>query len=340
MKATATAPANIAFIKYWGKKDDELRLPINSSISMNLSEAHTTTTVEFKWGLKQDQVIFLGDENSSKLTRPLLFGRNYESKEALRVIKHLDRFRKIAKLNLKAEVVTRNNFPRSTGVASSASGFAALTVAAASALGLKLSEKELTIFARLGSGSACRSIPDGFVIWEAGKSSETSFAQSLYPESYWDLCDILVIVKTSAKKVSSTVGMELAKTSPFFTSRLLSLPLRIEKVRTALKKKNFRLLGETIEEECVNMHAVMMTQTPPLFYWNGATLEIIKAVREWREGMLPVYFTVDAGPNVHLICESKYQDVVLNKVKQIKDIERIIVNKPASGTHLVYKHLF
>lgn len=326
MKATAIAPANIALIKYWGKQDEKLRLPTNSSVSMNLSKAQTITTVEFSKKYAADRVEFVGETASAQ--------------EIRRIIEQLVRLRKKASNSSKARVVTKNNFPKSAGIAASASGFAALTVAGAAALGLKLSEKDLTIFARFGSGSACRSIPDGFVLWEEGKSSETSFARSLYPPDYWDLRDILVIAKNPVKKVSTSEGMGLVKTSPFFTSRLLSLPQRLEKIERALKKKDFTLLGATIEKECLNMHAVMMTQTPPLFYWNGMTMEIMKAVQDWREEGLPVYFTIDAGPNVHLICEAKSKDALLKKIKDLGGIERVIINKPARGAHLTGEHLF
>lgn len=341
MKATATAPANIAFIKYWGKKDEELRLPMNSSISMNLSDAYTITTVEFFKDVFTDEVVFLDDlqyKMQHVHENVLLPGR--QKKERQRVVDFLDRLRAKVGVKLKAKVFTKNNFPKSSGVASSASGFAALTLAAASALELNLTEKELTILARIGSGSACRSIPDGFVIWEEGKSSETSYSRSLYPADYWDLRDILIIVKNPVKKIPTTVGMEAVKTSPFFTSRLLSLPLRMKKVMAALKSKDFGLLGQTLEEECVNMHAVMMTQSPPLFYWNTVTLEIIKTVQQWRDEGVEVYFTIDAGPNVHLICENKNEKAVRSKIRELKDVERVIVNKPARGAHLVNTHLF
>ena len=137
MKATAIAPSNIAFIKYWGKKDDELRIPANGSISMNLSGLYTTTTVEFATKYKSDSVI--------------IDGKNLKY-EAKRVVVQLDRVRNIANLILRAKVVSKNNFPNSTGLSSSASGMAALTVAASNAAGLKLPEKDLSILARLGSG--------------------------------------------------------------------------------------------------------------------------------------------------------------------------------------------
>ena len=169
MKATAIAPSNIAFIKYWGVKDEILRLPKNGSISMNLSNLLTTTTVEFNSNLTEDEISI----NETK-----------ESKEQNRVEEHLDRIRKLANLSQKAKVVSQNNFPTATGLSSSASGFAALSLAGAKAAGLNLSEKDLSILARQGSGSACRSIPDGFTEWLDGDTSETSYAVSLFPPDY------------------------------------------------------------------------------------------------------------------------------------------------------------
>ncbi len=302
MKATAIAPANIAFIKYWGRKDAKLRLPYNPSISMNLSECVTTTTVEFSRDFEADSVT--------------------EGFGTERILKHIDRMRKLAGSNEKVRVITQNSFPKSTGIASSASGFAALTVAAAAALGLTLSEKELTMLARLGSGSACRSIPDGFVKWEG------EFAYSLYPPDYWDLRDILVIIENKAKDVSSSAGHDAAPTSPLFQKRLQALPSRIARCEHALRTKDFIALGQVIEEDCLDMHRVMQTQTPPLYYWNENTKQVM---RDIKKSGLPAYFTIDAGPNVHVICEAKDEKRVVECLKNWK----IIVNKPAEGAHLV-----
>lgn len=301
-KATAVALANIAFIKYWGKKDAKLRLPLNPSISMNLSECTTTTTVEFSKDFNEDSVS--------------------EGFDKQRIVEHIDRLRKIAKSDARVRVMTENNFPKSAGVASSASGFAALTVATAAALGLKLSEKEVSAFARLGSGSACRSIPDGFVKWEG------EFAYSLYPPEYWDLRDILVIVESKKKKVSSSQGHENVTSSPFFAKRLEALPARIGRLEKALEDKNFREFGEVIEEECLEMHHVMQTQEPPLYYWNEETKKIMQIIQERR---VPAYFTIDAGPNVHIICEGKDEEKVTKYFKKYS----LIVNKPERGAHIV-----
>lgn len=326
MKATAKAPANIAFIKYWGRKDEVLRLPSNDSVSMNLSEVFTVTTVEFFDKLRKDEI--------------QLKGKELDEKEKERISDHLDRVRNLAGVKTRAQIVTENNFPTGTGIASSASGFAALTVAAASAIGLKLSEKQLSIIARQGSGSACRSIPSGFVEWRSGNSNETSFAHSLFSSDWWNLRDVIVLVGETPKKISSAEGHVLAESSPFYQTRILNMRKKIEKVKKAIKDRNFITLGETIEEETLNMHAVMMTSSIALIYWSPKTLEIILAVKKWRDEGLLVYFTIDAGPNVHLICQEKDEQKVTEHIKNIKGLKGIILNKPAQGAHLINKDLF
>lgn len=326
MKQTAKAPSNIAFIKYWGKVNEQLRLPLNSSISMNLSGAFTTTTVEFSSEYPKDEVQLVDGE----------FSRDEQDK----VIAALDRIRQHANISARAKVVTKNSFPKGSGAASSASGFAALTVAGFAAAGVSLSESELTVFARIGSGSACRSIPDGFVVWEKGQNSDSSYAYSLYPYTYWDLRDVLVIVDSEMKKISSSAGMEQVTTSPALAARLAAIPQRMEAVKTALASKNLAALGEIIEEDCIDMHHVAQTQHPPVMYWNETTKILIDAVKHWRQSGLPVYFTIDAGPNVHLIYEGKDEAAVVAEVKKIVGIETVILNKPAPGTTLINEHLF
>lgn len=327
MKATAKAPANIGFIKYWGKRDEELRLPLNSSISITLSNCFTITTVKFSKNFKRGSFKIVGEETTKK--------------EKERVLKHLDRIRKKAGINFKARVLSQNSFPKKAGIASSASGFAALTVAASKAAGLKLSQKELSILARQGSGSACRSIPDGFVEWKAGSKNENSYSQSLYPPTYWNLRDLVVVVKDPIKKVGSTAAMKLSLKNPYFKKRLQQLPKRIKKIKKALTKKDFALLGEMIEEDAVDFHAIIMTSKPPIFYWNKVTMDIIHKVIELREeGIVESYFTIDAGPNVHLICQAKDALSLKKEIQKIKGVQKIIVNKPASGAHLINQHLF
>lgn len=324
-KTTAIAPANIAFIKYWGRKDEKLRLPANNSLAMNLSNVFTITTVEFLENLKQDQIKMVGEKLNDK------------SKE--RIVDHLERIRNLANIKVHARVVTKNNFPKGTGIASSASGFAALTLAATTAAGLKLSQKQLSILARQGSGSACRSIPDGFTEWRAGNSSETSYAYSLYPPNWWDITDIIAIIGETPKKVSSSEGHVLSESSLFYKPRIEGMRAKIRVIKEALKQRNFKKFGEIIEEEAVNMHAVMMTSKPALFYWLPKTMEIILAVQDWRDTGLPVYFTIDAGPNVHLICQGKDENRVSKKLKSL-GIKKIIINKPTNGARIISKHLY
>ncbi len=326
MKATAVAPANIAFIKYWGKRNEALRIPTNASVSMNLSAAKTTTTVSFSDEYTSDTILFIDEEISEDETQ--------------RVINHMNRIRERADIHMRVKVMTKNTFPKGTGIASSASGFAALTVAGCAAAGLSLSEKELTILARLGSGSACRSIPDGFVEWKTGGMSEDSYAYSMYDHDYWDLRDILCVIETKKKETSSTKGMKCVSTSPYWEARQKEMPERIARAKLALKEKKFQLLGETIEEDCLSMYKIMNTQSPPLYYWTQTTENCIKEVKAIRASGCLVYFTIDAGPNVHVICEAKNKEKVLDRVKRIFGVQSFLVNSPSAGTQLVDEHLF
>lgn len=325
MKSTAVAPSNIAFIKYWGKKDEILRLPENGSVSMCLSGLQTTTTVEFDEKYREDEIILNGKK---------------ESLENNRGVKHLDRVRKLAEIKTKAKVVTNNNFPIGTGLSSSASGFAAFSAAGAAAAGLKLSEKGLSILARQGSGSACRSIPDGIVEWLDGDTSESSYAQSLYPPDYWDIVDLIAIVSTEKKDVGSTAGQKLVASSPFFQNRLSRINNKIKLIKELMEKKDFTKFGELVESEALELHAIMLTSSPPLIYWTPGTLKIMKLCSKWRSESLSVYFTINTGQDIHLIIEKKNVGRLKEKLKEIPEAKEIIVNYPAKGVRIVENHLF
>lgn len=325
MKATAIAPSNIAFIKYWGRKNEELRLPENGSLSMNLSNLLTTTTVEFNPDFREDEIII----NNQK-----------EENEGNRAIKHLDKIRDLAKINLKAKVVTKNNFPTGTGLSSSASGFAALTVAAAKAAGLNLSEKELSILARQGSGSACRSIPDGFAEWLDGDTNETSYASSLYKPEYWDIADVIAVVSKNKKEISTTEGQKLASSSPFFPVRLARIKEKIDLIKKYMKEKNFVAFGELVEAEALELHAIMLTSIPSLIYWLPGTLKVMHAVKRWRREGLQVYFTVNTGQDIHLICRKKDVEKIVKKAEEISEVQKTIINYPSEGVHVESTHLF
>lgn len=325
MKATSIAPSNIAFTKYWGRKNEKLRLPENGSISMCLSNLLTTTTVEFSPKYKKDEVII----NSIK-----------NGRESKRVTEHLDHIRKLAKINLRTKVVSQNSFPTSTGLSSSASGFAALTVAAASAAGLKLSEKQLSILARQGSGSACRSIPSGFVEWLDGNTNETSYAKQIFPLNHWKIADVVAIVSSHKKDVPTAIGQQTATSSPFMKTRLARMRQKNQLVKKLIRGRNFTKFGELIEAEALELHAIMMTQTPPLIYLEPNSILLMKLCRKWHTDGLPVYFTVNTGQDIHLIVEQRNIAKLKSKLKKVKEVKQIIVNFPAEGTKLSDNHLF
>lgn len=328
-KETAIAPSNIAFTKYWGRKDEVLRLPENGSVSMTLSNLLTTTTVEFSPNYQRDEVT--------------INGGGLEEGEAERVVKHLDRVRNLAGPpagGLRAKVVSENNFPTGTGLSSSAAGFAALSLAASKASGLDLSEKDLSILARQGSGSACRSIPRGFVEWLDGDTSDTSYAVSIFPPGHWQIADVVAVVSESKKEVSTSVGQQSARSSPFMPVRLAHMREKNERVKQLIAERNFQEFGELVEAEALELHAIMLTQYPPLIYWTPGTLQIMKLTSRWRFEGLPVYFTINTGQDIHLICEAENMEAVRAKLKELRFVKDIIVNTPGEGARLTNQHLF
>ncbi len=329
MKATAIAPANIAFIKYWGKADPLTRVPQNNSISMNLSELYTMTTIEFNDLFTEDSITFL-DESVIK------------EAEIFKITNALDRIRIYAGVTPYAKVVTRNNFPKATGIASSASGFAALTMAALSALGNDTSDKnELSRLARQFSGTACRSISDGFVEWEKGHDHESSYATQIFPPDWWEIRDVVAIVTEEMKAVGSTEGHAIADTSSLYEARLASVDAKILSIKDAMRRKDFSAFGRILEEDSFNMHAVALTSAPPLVYWEPQTIAIIKTVFQLRaSGKAEAYVTIDAGPTVHVICQAKDAEKIIEKLNGIPGILHVVVNAPAQGAHLIQDHLF
>ena len=315
--ATARAHSNIAFVKYWGNRDHRLRLPANSSVSMNLADLHTTTTVEWDGDLKADTLAINGAIAADTALK--------------RVADHLDVLRARFKIRRFARVSSINNFPMGTGIASSASAFAALTVAASAALGISVSERELSLLARMGSGSAARSIPAGFVEWQAGDSHQSSFAQSIAPPQHWNLVDLIAIVSREHKRTGSSAGHETADSSLFQPARVRSADERLRSVKSAIMRRDFEQFADLVEEDSNLMHAVMMTSKPPLFYWEPLSLAIMAAVRSWRRtDNLQVCYTLDAGPNVHCICAASDADAVAKRLRTLAG-ELDIMRSSAGG---------
>jgi diphosphomevalonate decarboxylase len=322
-KAAAIANSNIAFIKYWGNRDPKLRVPATGSISMNLDGLYSRTTVTFNPALAADVVVLSGEAHSPA--------------SAKRVSEHLDRIRTLAKISTFARVDSHNNFPTGAGIASSASGFAALTVAACAAAGLQLAERELSILARQGSGSASRSIPAGFVEWQTGLSADggDSYAFSIAPPDHWVLVDCIALVSMEHKAVGSADGHALAPTSPLQPARIEDTSRRLQACREALLARDFARLAEVVEEDSTMMHAIMMTSNPPLYYWHPATLAVMQAVRGWRAGGLPACFTIDAGPNVHVLTTAESAAEVERRLRSLPGVLKILTARPGPGAALV-----
>lgn len=307
--STAIAHPNIALIKYWGNQDDELRIPSNGSISINLAGLESRTKVTFDHSYTHDTLLING-----------VFAEQYAQE---RVSAFLDVVRKMSDEQGFAHVESINNFPAGTGIASSASAFAALALAASTAAGLRLTECELSRLARRGSGSACRSIPGGFVEWFAGKDDHTSLAASFAPPEYWALADCIVIVSQTHKSTGSSEGHATAKTSPLQETRIATTPARLTVCREAILKRDFFTLAEVVEMDSNLMHAVMMTSQPPLLYWEPATITIMKSVQEWRKNGLACFYTIDAGPNVHVICPIEVIDEISKQLSAIPGIMEV-----------------
>lgn len=303
--ATAEALSNIAFIKYWGNRDQALRLPRNASLSMNLAGLKTVTSVTFDADLSEDLIAINGSRAVGAA--------------AARVTQHLDLVRALAGLRARARVDSRNTFPSGAGIASSASGFAALTVAATAAAGLELSPEGISALARRGSGSASRSVPGGFTEWHMGGSptGDDSFAVSIAPKEHWDLVDVIAVLSAAHKATGSTEGHGLADTSPYQEARVAGAPERLTTCRTALLARDFSAFATVVEEDAIAMHAVMMTSHPPLLYWQPLTVAIIHAVPAWRAEGLPVCFTIDAGPNVHCLTLSAHAAEVERRLRAL-----------------------
>jgi diphosphomevalonate decarboxylase len=319
--ATAQSSPNIAFIKYWGNRDNTLRLPSNGSISMNLDGLYTRTTVSFQPSLPYDELVINGHET---------MGKGLD-----RISYILDIIRGMANIHERAEVISENNFPSGAGIASSASAFAALALAGSKAAGLKLGEQELSRLARRGSGSAARSIPGGFVEWQAGTGDDDSFAFSIAPPAHWNLVDCVAIVTAAHKKTGSTEGHSIAGTSPLQAARVADAPRRLESCRTAILNRDFNAFASIVELDSDMMHAVMMTSTPSLHYWKPETIRLMNAVRGWRNEGIQVCYTIDAGANVHVVCPETEVHTIDKRLREIEGVRDVLVARAGGPARIV-----
>ncbi len=331
-KATVRAPSNIAFIKYWGARDLERVIPTNASISMTLDACHSRSTVEHLESDGEHQIRWRGSGGAFEDAPPAF---------ADRVRRHLDYLRDWAGCGGRFRVATENNFPAAAGIASSASGFSALTLGTLAALGREVPAAERSVLARRsGSGSAARSVLGGYVEWPAGDSEDECHARQLAEAGHWDLCDVVALVESGPKSVSSLAGHRRAPTSPYFATRLEGLPRRLAAVRQAVAERDIELLGTVLEAEAIDLHCVAMTSEPPIFYWKPGTLEVLEEVRRMRGDGLAAYSTMDAGANVHVICPPRDRDAVAERLEALDAVHRTIRDGVGAGPVVEDEHLF
>ena len=321
-QATAVAHPNIALVKYWGKRDVERNIPAVGSLSITLDGLTTTTTVRFDPALEHD-AFFLGGREAPKM--------------AERVVACLDRVRRRTAVSMYAVVESDNDFPTAAGLASSASGFAALLVAADAALGAGLDRSELAGLARQASGSAARSLFGGFVELKLTPDgpNPTETRQLLEP-SAWPLRVLVAVTDPGPKAVGSTEGMLItAQTSPYYPAWVESSPADLSEARSAVQRRDFEALAEVSESSCLKMHAVMFSARPGLVYWNGTTVEGIRRVRELRASGVPVFFTVDAGPQVKAVCLPEGSERVERELAAIPGVTGMIASGLGDGARVV-----
>lgn len=311
----AKAYTNIALIKYWGKQDEDLIIPSNSSLSLTLDAFYTITNVSFSKNNQKDR-FYLNKQLQN----------NQQSKK---VYQFLDLVRKKAQTDLFAEVTSYNHVPTAAGLASSASGMAALAGACNEALRLNLSNEELSALARRGSGSACRSIFGGFVEWEKGNSDSSSLAHQI-ESNHWEdqLAMIFILVNDRPKTISSRLGMQqTVKTSSYFPIWVKEAEKDLIIAKNAIANQDFEALGKVSEANALKMHATTLACEPPFSYWSPDSLRAMDEVRTLRQQGFSCYFTMDAGPNVKVLCQKNDAPAILQELqKEFLPSQLIIAN--------------
>lgn len=320
-KKWVRAYTNIAFIKYWGKKNEELILPQNNSLSLTLDAFYTDTKVTFDPQLTEDILLIDGELQDEK------------SLNKSKVI--LDLVREMATIKDYAKIESINHVPTAAGLASSASGLAALAGAASLSAGLDLTKDELSRLARRGSGSASRSIYGGFAEWEQGTSDEDSFAIPV-DDANWDIGMIFIIVDDAKKEVSSTEGMRrVVDTSPYYEGWVSSTETDLADIKVAIADQDLVKTGEIAERSALKMHALNLSANPPFNYWTPESLVAMQKVQELRDKGYPVYLTMDAGPNVKLICKASQMKDIQEMLLEDYRTEQLVIAKPGPGLQIL-----
>jgi len=324
--ATAWAGTNIALVKYWGKRPGNLNIPAAGSLSLTLAELGTTTKVQFI-----DAPAAQGDQF-------VLNGQPMDAKAAGRASRFIDLVRTEAKLDRAALVESTNTVPTAAGLASSASGFAALALATTHAAGLALSPTDLSVLARQGSGSAARSIFGGFALMSAGTNADGSdaYARPVLAPNAWNIALVVALTTKGAKSIGSTEAMQqTAATSPYYQAWIDSVPQDLIEAQVALETRDLSALGTIAERSCLRMHACAMAAAPGILYWNPVTLGAIQAVMNLRSQGVAAYFTIDAGPHVKVLCSTENAPVVKQAMAAVPGVTETMVARPGAGARLV-----
>ncbi len=317
MRAVAKAQPNIAIVKYWGKRDPNRNLPAVGSISITLSELFTEMDVEIDEALKDDLLIVNGQDGDGMLARV---------SSCLDNIAGHDR--------PAARVISKSNFPIAAGLASSASAFAALVVAADAAFGQALNREQQASLAGRSSGSAARSLLGGFV--ELENHPDDIVVNTLLDAEEWPLKVVLAITAPGPKAVSSGDAMEISrKTSPFYDRWVEQQAADLTEARAAVTNRDLSKLASVAEHNCLKMHSVMWGSRPPMIYWNSATIACMQSIRELQLEGLGVFFTIDAGPQVKAICIAEHEQTVRETLTATAGVVEVMVSGLGAGAKLV-----
>jgi diphosphomevalonate decarboxylase len=325
LPVTARSNVNVALVKYWGKRDPALNLPATGSISLTLAGLSVDAQVGFdaSGDLAADEVTI--DDEPARGT------------ERDRLVQFLDLVRAAAGGGGAARVATRSHVPRGAGLASSAAAFAALALAGSRAAGLQLDPPALSALARLGSGSAARSIFGGFVEWRRGTRPDggDSVAEPLLAPGAWDVRVVVAITHGGPKPVSSREGMARAATSSLYPAWVAGAEADLAEARAAIRARDLEALGLLAEHSALKMHAVGLAARPPLLYWRGATIECVHRVWSLRAGGTPAFVTIDAGPQVKVLCTPGDVPHIAEALRAVPGVDRLVICAPGGGAEVV-----
>ncbi len=322
---TARSNVNVALVKYWGKRDPALNLPATGSISLTLD------------GLSVEAEVGFGGAAVPSPDEITIDGEPARGGERERLVRFLDLVRSEAGCAQPARVITRSHVPRGAGLASSAAAFAALALAGSRAAGLALEPRALSALARRGSGSAARSIFGGFVEWHRGvrPDGRDSIAEPLLAPGAWDLHVVVAITQTAPKSVSSREGMARAATSPLYPAWVAGAETDLAEARAAIRARDLEALGRLAEHSALKMHAVGLAARPPLLYWRGATIECVHRVWALRADGMRAFVTIDAGPQVKVLCQPGDSALVADALRAVPGVERVVVCTPGEGAEVL-----